>query len=258
VTLKSLAGGRAFADVTGAGSLLVVMLHGWRRDRKDLVPVMDEGLPGRVAFLDLPGFGASPPPPSGWGAREYAELVADCVAELRTNGADPADDHVPVVLVGHSFGGRVAVCLAAETGWVSGLVISGVPLLRKGGRKPALRFRVLRALHRRGLVKDTTMERYRHRRGSEDYRAAQGVMRDVLVRTVNESYEDELGRLRCPTRFVWGEHDTAAPISMAREAQRLVHAPTEFVTAKDVGHDVHHARPDVLNREIRALCEAVR
>jgi pimeloyl-ACP methyl ester carboxylesterase len=258
VSLKSLAGGRVFADVVGEGRPLVVLLHGWRRDRKDLVPVTDDGLPGRLAFLDLPGFGASPPPPSGWGARDYASLVGDCVAELRSNGAEPAPDDLPVVLVGHSFGGRVAVCLAAETPWVSGLVLTGVPLLRRAGRKPTLRFRVLRAVHRRGLVKDATMERYRHRHGSEDYRAAQGVMRDVLVRMVNESYEDELARLRCPTRFVWGEHDTAAPIAMAREAQRLVRAPNEFVTVKDVGHDVHLARPDVVNREIRALCEAIR
>lgn len=257
MTLRSLAGGRVFADVVGDGRPLVVLLHGWRRDRKDLVPVAD-GLPGRLAFVDLPGFGASPPPPSAWGAREYAELLGESIAALRTSPSEPAKSSVPVVLVGHSFGGRVALSLAAEAPWISGLVLSGVPLLRMTGAKPPLRFRALRALHRRGLVSDTTMERYRQRYGSDDYRAAQGVMRQVLVRVVNESYENELAKLRCPVRFVWGELDTAAPLAMAREALALVTAPHEFVTAAAIGHDIHRARPDLVNREILELCEAVR
>lgn len=257
VTLRSLAGGRVFADVVGDGRPLVILLHGWGRDRKDLVAVT-ERVPGRIVFVDLPGFGASPPPPSAWGSGEYAELVGEGIAALRSSPSQSASSSVPVVLVGHSFGGRVALTLAAETPWISGLVLSGVPLLRKTGAKPPFRFRALRSLHRRGLVTDSTMERYRQRYGSDDYRAAYGVMRQVLVRVVNESYENELANLRCPVRFVWGELDTAAPLAMAREAEALVTAPHEFVTAAATGHDVHVARPDLVNREILELCEAVR
>ena len=44
---------------------------------------------------------------------------------------------------------------------------------------------------------------------SEDYRSAQGVMRDVLVRAVNEDYVEEMARVQCSTRLFWGERDTA-------------------------------------------------
>ena len=47
---------------------------------------------------------------------------------------------------------------------------------------------------------DARMERARRRHGSADYRAAQGVMRDVLVRLVNERYDDALSALALPGR----------------------------------------------------------
>lgn len=257
MTLRSLAGGRLFAEIVGEGRPLVVLLHGWGRDRKDLSPVSD-GLAGETVLVDLPGFGSSPPPPSAWGARDYAALVGDAVDELRPRTDGHPTQGAPVVLAGHSFGGRVAVCLAAERRWISGLLLCGVPLLRKAGVTPSVRFRAARALHRRGLVPDATMERYRRRHGSDDYRRAHGVMRETLVRVVGESYEAELAALRCPTRFVWGEHDTAAPIAMARAAAELMAAPHTFVTVEAAGHDVHRERPDLLRREITTLGEAAR
>ena len=56
------------------------------------------------------------------------------------------------------------------------------------------------------------MEALRRRRGSDDYRNATGVMRDVLVIAVNEDYEDLLPRITCPVELVWGDDDTAAPL----------------------------------------------
>ena len=83
----------------------------------------------------------------------------------------------------------------------------------------------MRAAHRVGLISDARMEQRRQQSGSVDYRNARGVMRDVLVRMVNESYERELGILRCPVDMVWGDSDTAASLEMARRA--LVLIPTE-------------------------------
>ncbi len=55
------------------------------------------------------------------------------------------------------------------------------------------------------------MERARRRHGSADYLAAQGVMRDVLVRLVNERYEDTLAAVQCPVELVWGDDDQRRP-----------------------------------------------
>jgi pimeloyl-ACP methyl ester carboxylesterase len=116
-------------------------------------------------------------------------------------------------VLGHSFGGRVAVCLAARRPeLVSGLVLTGVPLLRLAATpRPALTYRLARAANRAGLLSDKRMDKLRDSRGSADYRAATGMMRDILVKSVNETYDTELRAIRCPVRLVWGERDTAAP-----------------------------------------------
>lgn len=254
MTLRSLAGGRVFADIVGSGDSIVVLLHGWGRDRNDLLEVT-RGMTERCVFVDLPGFGASPPPPEPWGAREYSDLIRLAIEDA----AGPLNNsRRRIVLVGHSFGGRVALCLAAQQFVVAGIVLSGVPLLRPTGGMSPFPFRAMRALHRRGLIGQSTMERFRHRYGSADYRASQGVMRQTLVRVVGESYEAELGSLTCPVCLVWGDQDTAAPLTMVRDALSLIGAPSKLVLAESVGHDVHYLRPELLQREILALCRSTK
>lgn len=218
--LTALLDGALFAERTGSGDPEVLALHGWGRDRTDLLPV----LAGRDGLSpDLPGFGASPPPPVGWGSREYAEALAPLLE------AAPR----PLVLVGHSFGGRVAVQLAA--GWperVRGVLLTGVPLLRpapSGARAP-LRLRAAKRLHALGVVPASVVEAQRRRYGSADYNAASGVLRDSLVRLVNEDYRDLLPQVSAPVEMVWGAGDTAATPAMAREAQALLPAATLSVS----------------------------
>lgn len=260
-------GGAIFADVGGDGLPLTVGLHGWGRSRSDMAPVL-AGLPGTIASFDLPGFGTSPPPPEAWGAADYAQRIGlavdELLADLAGEGEGESDAEPPsvpspaasrAVLVGHSMGGRVAVCLAAQRpDLVAGLVLAGVPLLRApSAGKPKLAFRVARQLNRWRLVSDARMEALRQRYGSADYRAAQGVMRSVLVRVVGESYEQHLSQVECPVEMVWGELDTAAPVDVARRAAELVPTRHRLEVVEGVGHDVHTARPELLRQRAQAL-----
>ncbi len=246
--LTSYAAGRLFAERVGTGAPCVVALHGWRRDRHDLVPALG-GL--AAVSLDLPGFGASPVPPEAWGSADYAAFLAPVLDDL-------VADSGPLVVLGHSFGGRVAVHLAASRpDLVRGLVLTGVPLLRRAGAAPgpALSFRVARALNRRGLLPDARMAALRTRRGSADYQAATGVMRDVLVRVINESYDDQLRATACPVRLVWGENDTAAPVAVAREAGTLL-ARSTLQVLPGVDHFVPTRDPASLGAAVRSLLPA--
>jgi pimeloyl-ACP methyl ester carboxylesterase len=163
--------------------------------------------------IHLPGFGPTTVPDSVWGTAEYAELVADAIRPF-----------APVVLVGHSFGGRVAVRLAARhPELVTGLVLTGAPLVRLAPTgKPKLSYRLAKWANRAGILSDAAMETRRRKAGSSDYNAAQGIMRDIMVATVNENYDADLARITTPTWMVWGENDTAAPTAAGKVASERI------------------------------------
>lgn len=241
--LRAYLDGAVFGTTTGDGEPSALLLHGWRRTHEDFARVADALANHGVSSLalDLPGFGATPAPAAPMGARGYAAQLTELVASAASSGTRP-------VLVGHSFGGRVAVCLAAACpGAIGGLVLTGVPLVRTSTPRGATsrRYRALRAGARLGVVSEARLEAARRRFGSADYRAATGIVRDVLVATVSESYDDELASLRCPVALVWGSQDTTAPLEMARAAQRIVPAATLEVL-EGIGHLVPTEAPDRL------------
>ena len=208
--LTSLADGAIVAERFGEGPVDVIALHGWGRTGKDFAPIV-----GNMSALavHLPGFGAAPPPPNAWSPADYAMWL--------TQGIDPQR---PPVIVGHSFGGRVAIRLAAShPQLVKSLVLSGVPLGRLHPKKSApLQLRLAKALGSMGLVSKARVEKLRKQFGSADYNAAQGVMRDVLVKAVNEDYFDDLASLDHPVALVWGELDAPAPLALAQKATTVL------------------------------------
>ncbi len=245
--LKAFDGGRIFGSIHGAAPPAVLALHGWGRSSTDFDAVL-AGLD--AVALDLPGFGATPPPPAVWGGAEYAAAVAPVLDDMAA----------PVVVLGHSFGGRVAVHLAAlRPEGVAGLVLTGVPLVRLTGRpaRPPLAYRLVRAAHRRGLLGEARMEAMRQRHGSPDYRAATGVMRGVHVRAVNETYDEVLRRLVCPVELVWGEDDADVPPAVARAVRsRLPEATVR--TVPGAGHLTPLTAPGELRSAVERLLAARR
>jgi pimeloyl-ACP methyl ester carboxylesterase len=234
--LKSFAGGQVFGAAWGTGVPSILALHGWQRTHLDFAPVFAGTEPtiipgpGAVA-LDLFGFGATPAPPEPWGSPEYA-------AHLLPLFAQPGVLADRVVLVGHSFGGRIAVHLAALVpDRIERMVLTGVPLLDRQGRRarPAPAFRAMRRLRRLGLVGEARLDAMRDRYGSPDYRAAQGVMRSVFVRLLAEQYGAQMAAATCPVDLVWGEADTEVPLEVATRAQGLF-PRARLVTLPGVGH----------------------
>jgi pimeloyl-ACP methyl ester carboxylesterase len=184
----------------------VVLLHGWGTSSQSLAGVA-ASLRGtfRVLSLDLPGFGWSQAPPEAWGMREY---VTHLLGLLDETGIPRA------ALVGHSFGGRIAVSLAArQPERVSRLALVASPGIRS---KRSARYRLtvattkllsrVLALPCWGAYGERLLSRWRDRVGSRDYRAA-GRMRPTLVRVVNEDLAPLLPMVQAPTLLLWGDRD---------------------------------------------------
>ena len=249
VPLRSYLGGRVFGELSGGPGPLMVALHGWGRDHHDF----STSLSGYSHLLvDLPGFGVSPPPAEIWGAADYAA----CMAAVLDEHASPE----PAVVLGHSFGGRVAICLAASRpDLVRAVLLCGVPLLRPpGAGKVPLAYRLGRKAHQMGLLSERRFEAMRRAHGSSDYNAASGVMRKVLVRVVNESYDAQLATVGCPVALLWGGADHAVPASMVDQARRRLTVPVATEVVDGAGHDVHRQAPDRLAAMVQQLIDSSR
>jgi len=233
-----------FGERFGAEAPSVLALHGWRREHRDFERALREPTELSALAVDLPGFGATPAPGAAWGSADYAEALVPLVRDEMSP---------PVVVLGHSFGGRVAVELAAaHSELVAALVLTGVPLFRTGGdRKPPLAFRSVRLLRRAGLVPEARMEAARQRYGSADYRAASGVMRDILVKVLAERYDAELGALACPVELVWGDDDGETPLAVGEQAAAVLGERANLVVCPGAGH----LTPLSVPGELRAALE---
>lgn len=248
--LTALADG-LFAEQFGTLPARVIALPGWMRKRDDFRLVLD-GLDALA--IDLPGFGgASPEPGSPGGASHFADLVAPALSHASER----------FVILGHSFGGRVAVHLAARyPDRVTGLVLTGVPLLHRDDRaapSAPIVHRMSRWAHRRGFLSDARMEARRRRSGSADYRASSGIMRDVLVITVNESYEPELRTIAGGSQrveLVWGADDVDVPVRTAERAQSILGHNASLVIVEGNGHLLPLESPSSVRGAIERLLGA--
>src|SRR3989344_3222224 len=92
-------------EVVGGGDRKLLILHGWGGSLGDWRRVAsDLGTGYKIVLVDLPGFGHTQRPGEVWGVDEYAGWVTSFLDKLKIKRT---------AVLGHSFGGRVAIAMAA-------------------------------------------------------------------------------------------------------------------------------------------------
>lgn len=227
---------RAPDSANPADAVNLVFLHGWGGSRDSLrgIALLFQHS-HRVHLIDLPGFGQAPMPPEDWGTSNYTDLVQAYLQD-RVAGAS--------ILVGHSFGSRLAIRIAARRPpRIRAAVLMAAPgLPMPGFSRSRLRRSAIRALRRvliatKPVVGQRAIDWHTRRYGSKDYLAASG-LRAVLVRTVNEDLTDSARAIACPVLLVWGSDDTETPPWLGERYRELMHGHGTLVT---LPHKDHHS-----------------
>lgn len=210
----------------------LLLLHGWgvSLDTFDAMAA-DLARSFRVTAFDFPGHGGSDLPPGTWHVDDFVGLTLDVIAELGIGR--------PAIL-GHSFGGRVAIKLAAaRPDAVDRLVLvdaAGVLPRRTAGRvirRAASRF--ANGLGRRfGRPGQAIRGAIVRRIASPDYLNA-GPLRATFVAIVNEDLRPVLGGISCPTLLIWGDRDDDTPLADARTMEKLI-PNASLLVLKNAGH----------------------
>lgn len=188
-----------YLDYGNKNGKAIVLLHGWGQNT-EMMDMLGKPFEKdcRIINIDLPGFGKSDEPKEVMNVSDYTFVIEKLLEKLKV--------YKPV-LIGHSFGGRVAIKFASRND-VEKLILLSAPL--RGHDKKGLKTKVLKSLKQvPGLNK---LEGWaKNHIGSRDYKAASPVMKQVLVQTVNEDLSNDLTKIEVPTIIIYGNLDSEVP-----------------------------------------------
>lgn len=227
-----------YSDTGNRNGRPVVLMHGWGCTRSTVASIADAlESERRVINVDLPGHGESGEPPllpdgRPWGVEEYTDTIEKLIDALHLDR--PA-------LIGHSYGGRIAILLSSRRDVEKVVLVDAAGIKPK--RKPKYYFKVYSFKLMKKLAPlvmgkkrgNAWIERRRSKAGSADYRNSSPMMRMVMSRSVNQDLKQYMPSIKAPTLLIWGENDTATPLSDAKTMERLI-PDAGLVSFKGCGH----------------------
>lgn len=216
----------------GEGAPLL-LLHGWGCNASTFGAAkswMESHF--RTVAVDFAGFGESDEPADVWGVEQYTQSIE---ALVRHEGIDKP------ILIGHSFGGRVAIVYASRN------EVGKIILTDAAGVKPHRTLKYYFKVYSFKLIRwaapvfmgrkraDEFIARRRAKSGSADYNNASPMMRAILSKVVNEDLCHLMPKIAAPTLLFWGENDTATPLADAKRMEKLI-PDAGLVTVAGAGH----------------------
>ena len=221
----------------GNGQENVLLLHGWGSNINLFSYIIQHLAPNFKVFApDMPGFGESDEPEVPWSVDDYTDFV---IAFCKKMGIDRC------FIIGHSFGGRVIIKLMSRDSLpfsVDRIVLTdsaGIRPKQTVGKKIKSRLYKIgkKILSSKPAVKlfPNAMENFRRKNGSADYNAASPIMRQCLVKVVNEDLTPLIPNINVPTLLIWGDKDDATPLSDGQLMEKLI-SDAGLVVFEGSGH----------------------
>ncbi|MFA9423327.1 MAG: alpha/beta fold hydrolase, partial [Sedimentibacter sp.] len=198
----------------GTGSA-VLLLHGWGGSIQTMIPIFNVLKDKcRVVALDLPGFGESDIPLTPWNSYDYAQFIMKFIEKIGLSS---------IILFGHSHGGRISIILSSKYDVVKKLVlIDSAGIIPKRTVKYYIKvysFKILKKIYTLISSKNSKkqkLEKFYKKFGSTDYKESNGIMRQTMVKVINDNLINLLSLIKAPTLLIWGENDGDTPLYMGK------------------------------------------
>lgn len=206
----------------------VLILHGWAAPAETYRRIIDYLSPRcRVVAPDLPGFGGSEEPDAPWTVDDFVDFTLKFAEAVHLSAP---------VLIGHSHGGRIIIKLLNRPDLP--LKVPKVILIDSAGIKPKhsprYYFKVYSYKAAKHLLPKLA-DKMRSKVGSTDYKNASPLMRQTMVLALNEDLTRYLPGIHVPALVVWGEKDTATPLSDGQKMEKLI-PDAGLVVLQGAGH----------------------
>lgn len=255
-------------EETGEGPPLVA-LHGFGASTytwRDVLGVLAQS--HHVYAVDLKGSGRAPKPRDGrYAMRDQAALVLELIAERNLTG---------LTLVGHSFGGGVALVTALELlRFRPGALVSLVLFASPAYRQPlpffirALRLPIIGPLAQRilptsfqvrtvlrlayhddSLIPDAAVAAYAAPLDMPGGRHALRATAKQIVPADIDALTAQYPSIDVPTLLIWGRHDRIVPIEVGERLHRAIPG-ANLLVVENAGHLPHEETPERVRPALR-------
>ena len=263
----------------GNGEIPVVLLHGWGIS-SDKYSALAEHLSQFSIFNfqfsifipDLPGFGKSDEPNKNWGLDNYVEFVDEFIKKTsRKSGFELIKDllkkfnpnkdlsAIPVgakhlqkfVLIGHSFGGQVAIKYTIKyPEQIDKLILTGAAGIRHELNTKQKMFFYLAKFGKIifSLPVLNRFQEYGQRflyklAREKDYYKASPRMKEIMKNILNEDLTDYFDKIKTPTLLVWGKEDKTTPLADGEIMNEKI-KDSELVVINDANHSLPYQKAE--------------
>lgn len=229
----------------------VLILPGWGTTVNTYMPIINSmSTYSTVYCLDMPGFGESEEPNTSWNLDNYVTFIVNFIKNQNIKEVD---------LIGHSNGGRIIIKLMSQKNLnfkVNKIILIGsAGIVHKKTLSQNLKIKILKFCKKILELKPikaicpNLISKFKNSFGSEDYRNASPVMKQTLVQLIDQDLRELLPNISVPTLLIWGENDTAIPISDGEIMKKLI-PDAGLIKVENCSHYVFLERPAYVNKII--------
>lgn len=236
-----------YFEKTGSGNP-IILLHGWAASStifESITNILKTKY--TIYVIDLPGFGKSEEPDKPYNLDDYVDLLYQFIIDL--------DIYNPILL-GHSFGGRIAIKFASLYNVSKLILVDSAGLKQKNFIKTKTKI-LLYKLKKKYYKITKNVIKYNDlliNSGSTDYKEASVIMKKILVNVTNEYLDKHLKDITCDTLIIWGKKDDVTPYYNAIKLKKKI-KNAGLVTLKGVGHFPFIESKKTFNKILKSYLE---
>jgi len=233
-----------YLRVNEKASNVLLILHGWSSSIDSWFNIVD-GLEQvsslQTIILDLPGFGQSGFPSGSWQVKDYSLFVNDFVKTLGVK---------KMSLLGHSFGGQIAVQYAIDfPEHLDTLILCGAAAIRP---QPNFFTRCIKMLAKAfKFFIPVQLRQSLYRLGNLDYgKIDNSLLKEIFSTVIREDLSELLPKIKTPTVIIWGRGDTYTPLKNGLKIHRLI-PHSQLHILENARHGIHLQQPAALLKLIK-------
>ena len=193
-----------------------------------------------LLLIDFPPFGKSEEPKNVWTIFDYKNLTKEIILKCKKE-----KECKTITIVGHSFGGRIAILLENED-FITNIVLissAGIKHQSLNIKLKIYAYKILKKLKFKNL----------NNFGSSDYKNLSSNMKQTFQNIVNVDLKAYCKNFKTPCLIIAAEKDTETPLKTQKKLSKLI-KNSKLVVLKNENHFGYLKNLNYVSYLIKIFC----